>query len=177
MNLFRKMFIVCFIILNILSMVRVHVPLGAKVFKTIYQPVDSYLGFFSIYQDWMMFAANPARVNTYISAEVEFDDGSKDSFIFPKPSEMNIFQKYLYGERYRKILSEGIRRDDHRWMWPDTAKFAMRKLKEKNFAKIPLKVRLYRHWSETPEMDIVFLPHMAKLESYQKYNFYTHEVL
>jgi hypothetical protein len=173
----RKILISCFILLNFLSMLRVHLPLETNIFKSLYNPIDSYLGFFSIYQDWMMFAANPARVNTYISAEVEFVDGSKDAFIFPKSSELSLAKKYLYGEKFRKILSEAIRRDDHRWMWPDTAKFALRKLKDKNYAKIPKKVRLFRHWSEIPDIDLKFLPHKQKITSYQKYNFYTHEVL
>lgn len=173
----KKTFISCFILLNLLAMVRIHLPLDNKFFSSVYRPVDAYLSFFSIYQDWLMFAPNPTRLNVYITAEVEFEDGTKDVFAFPKPSEMNIFQKYVNGERYRKIVSEAIRNDSHSWMWPDTARFALRKLREKHFNKIPLKVHLSRHWSETPDLDKKFIPHQTRLKDFKNYRFYTYEVI
>lgn len=124
-----------------------------------------------------MFAPNPTRLNIFIKADVEFEDGSKDSYVFPRPSEMNIFEKYVSGERYRKIISEAIRNDSHNWMWPDTAKFALRKMREKHYNKIPLKVHLSRHWSETPDMSVEFRPHGEKIKDFKAYRFYTYEVI
>ncbi len=173
----RKMLISTFICFNVLTMLRIHLPLDTKLFGTIYRPVDAYLSFFSIYQDWMMFAKNPARINTFLSADVEFMDGTIDTYVFPKPTELTLFEKYVFGERFRKIISESIRRDDKRFMWPDTAKFALRKLRDKNYSKIPLRVRLNRHWYETPPMDQKFLSHGYRHEKYEKNTFYTHEVI
>lgn len=173
----KKILISGFILLNFLAMVRIHLPLDQKIFSTLYRPVNSYLSFFSIYQDWLMFAPNPTRMNIYISAEVEFEDGSKETFVFPRPSEMNIVGKYVKGERYRKIVSEAIRNDTHSWMWPDAARFALRKLREKHFNKIPLKVHLTRHWSETPDVSKEFIPHQTPLKNHKNYRFYTYEVI
>lgn len=173
----RKLLISAFILFNFLPMLRVHLPLDTKFFSAVYKPVDTYLSFFSIYQDWLMFAKNPSRINTYMTAEVEFVDSSKDTYTFPRPTELNLMEKYIYGERYRKILSEAIKRDDHSYMWTDTAKFALRKLRDRNFHKIPLRVKLYRHWFETPLMEKEFIPHLTRYENYEKFNFYTYEVL
>lgn len=177
MKLIPKIFVSAFLLLNFLAMVRVHVPMERTFFKSLFRPVDAYLSFFSIYQDWLMFAPNPTRMNASLSAVVHFDDGSTDTFLFPKSADMGIVDKYTHGEKYRKIITEAIRNDSHRWMWKDTAKFALRKLKEKNLSKIPLKVQLYRHWAETPEMTTKFIPHGERIPGEKKYNFYTYEVI
>src|SRR5687768_9930957 len=104
-SLFKKVLISCFIIFQFMTMVRVHLPVfDSKFFYKIYRPVDFYLSSFSLYQDWMMFAPNPSRNEYYFTAEVEFDNGTKDTFSFPKPWELTIGQKYLDGERIRKFL-------------------------------------------------------------------------
>lgn len=177
MSCAKKILISGFILFNFMAMLRVHIPMESRFFSFIYRPVDAYLSFFSIYQDWMMFAKNPSRINVYMTADVEFDDGTKDTYVFPRPTHMRLIDKYVSGERYRKILSEAIRRDDHRYMWPDTAKFALRKLREKNFHKVPLKVHLIRHWNETPDVKKAFIPHLSRSEKYESFKFYTHEVL
>jgi hypothetical protein len=173
----RKIILSGFILFNFLPMLRIHLPLDAKFIGATYRPVDAYLSFFSIYQDWMMFAKNPARLNIYLTADVEFDDGTRDTYVFPKPTELSLLEKYIYGERFRKIISESIRRDDNRFMWPDTAKFALRKLRDRNFAKLPLRVHLNRHWYVTPAMEQEFLPHLQRKANYEKFKFYTYEVI
>ena len=124
-----------------------------------------------------MFAPNPNRTNVYLSAEVEFADGSRETYVFPKPREFSFSQKYAYGERLRKYLTEGVRKDENSWMWPDTAKFVLREMKEKHFRKIPERVHLYRHWNETAELTEYFRPHQETMKNYDVYRFYTHEVL
>lgn len=177
MNKTKKTCIIFFILLNLLGMIRIHLPLDAKYFSSIYRQVDKYLSFFSIYQDWMMFAKDPSRVSIYMTADIEFDDGTKDTYTFPNPMEMSLSQKYVSGERFRKIISEAIRRDDHRFMWEDVAKFALRKVKDKHYSKIPMKVHLVRHWYETPDVQSRFIPHKSKSQNFNKFTFYTHEVI
>lgn len=177
MSTLKKTLISSFIVFNILTMIRCHLPLDYTFFSSIYKKVDVYLDFFSIYQDWMMFSPDPAKVDVYMTAEVEFDDGSKDQYEFPRTPKLSLVDKYLYGERYRKIIEESIRRDDHSFLWADTAKFVLRKVKDRNFHKIPLRVHLTRHWSETPDVQKKFIPHLAKEKVYESHKFYTHEVL
>lgn len=177
MTKLNKCLISLFILFNFLTMLRVHVPLHVPLFKTIYKPVDAYLSYFSIYQDWVMFSPNPARTSSYLSADIVFNDGTKEHYVFPKASEQTFLQKYSHGEKFRKIISEGIRNDDHSYMWKDTARFALRKMREKSFHKIPLKVHLNRHWKETPDLHAEWRPHGDQSSPYNSFRFYTFEVL
>lgn len=177
MKLVTKFLVSSFILLNFLAMVRIHLPLDKQFFRSLYRPVDAYLSFFSIYQDWLMFAPNPTRMNASLSAVVYFDDGSSETYDFPRSRDMGLVDKYTHGEKYRKIITEAIRNDSHRWMWKDTAKFVLRKLKDNNLSKIPLKVDLYRHWAETPEMTAKFIPHGEGIPGEKKFKFYTYEVI
>jgi hypothetical protein len=172
----KKILISAFIVFNFLTMIRVHMPLQREFVSALYKPIDSYLSFFSLYQTWSMFSPNPARTNVHLTAEVEFDDGSTDTYNFPDASNMSLAEKYTSGERYR-VVTEAIRKDANRFLWADASKFALRKLKDSNFNKIPMKVHLYRHWNIIPDMDKQFIPHLTKTKSYSKYKFYTHEVL
>jgi hypothetical protein len=173
----KKTFISLFIILNFMTMVRVHLPLETPYLNFIYSPVDKYLSFFSIYQDWMMFSPNPTRLDSYMSAEVLFADGTKSTYQFPRTSGMSMVNKHIYGEKFRKLISESIRRDDKKFMWHDTAKFAIRQtLITNDFEKLPLKVKLFRHWVEVKDVNQEFLPHRMKLADYQSYNFYSYGV-
>jgi hypothetical protein len=172
----KKIFISLFIFFNFLIMARVHIPLDSKFWSTFYRPVDAYLSFFSIYQDWMMFAANPTRMNIYISARVKFEDGIEDEYIFPDSSRMSLGEKYRRGERFRKLISETISREENRFMWPDVAKFSLRKLRKRHFTRIPVRVELFQHWRKTPDLKQEFIPHLTKFKLYSTFKFYTHEV-
>ena len=151
--------------------------MNTKFFAFMYKPVDKYLSYFSIYQDWMMFAPVPNRGNIYLSAQVEFIDGTKENFVFPRTSEMTTAEKYQYGERYRKLTTESIRRDDFNFMWPDTARFVLKKVKEKSGYKLPLRVHLTRHWEIVPDLDKEFRHHGELAKQYNSHKFYTYEVL
>ncbi len=125
-----------------------------------------------------MFAPNPTRLNMYITADVEFDDGSKASYDFENSKADNLLDKYINGEKYRKYITDGLRKDENSFLRVDAAKFALRKLKEEHFHKIPLKVHLTRHWYETADPRIEFKPHRSKQTAqYQTFRFFTYEVI
>ena len=177
MSNFKKLLISAFIVFNFLTMVRVHLPLRSPFMKVLYTPIDRYLSFFSIYQDWMMFSPNPGRFDSYLTAKIKFSDGTFANYDFPRPARMKLVDNHINGEKFRKIISESIRRDDHKYMWHDTAKFALRKsMKEQNFLKMPLEVKLFRHWDEVPLIHEKFRPHNDRALVYQKFNFYTYKV-
>ncbi len=177
MSRISKIFISVFIVFNFMCMARVHFPMDTKFFTTVYKPVDHYLRFFSIFQDWLMFAPNPNRTNVEISATIEFEDGTKDVYRFPRSYELGIIGKYMYGEKYRKFTSEGLSRDSNRFMWKDSAMFALRKMGESHYDKMPKTVHLYRHWEDIPLLSESFRTHGTGPETMQSYKFYTHEVL
>jgi len=177
MSKIKKLLICSFIALNFLAMIRVHMPLNGAFFSLIYRPVDTYLSFFSIYQDWMMFAPNPSKTNVKLSAKIEFEDGSTENYEFPDPAKMSFFEKYTGGEKYRKIISEGVRKNSHSFMWRDVAKFALRKVGKRPMGKLPLKVTLTRHWDEVPSLESEFRPHASSSSHFESYSFFTHEVI
>lgn len=176
MNKLSKLVISTFLVFNFLIMMRIHLPLNSKIFSTMYEPIDHYLSFFTLYQTWNMYSPNPSKTNVYLTAEVEFDDGSKDIYEFPRVDRMSLLEKYSGGERLR-VMTESIRVDKNSKLWKDASKFALRKLRESHYTKIPLKVDLYRHWNITPSPKQTFRPHLSKSKNYESYKFYTYEVL
>jgi hypothetical protein len=177
MSHYKKILISFFIFFNLLCMLRIHLPLETKFFSTIYKPVDFYLSFFSIYQDWMMFAKNPSRSNSFLTADVEFIDGTFQTFHFPKSSDLTHFEKYKYGERFRKIISESVIMPNKKFLLKDVARFALRKLKTSHSNKIPKKVYLKKHFFLTPLMSDEFIPHQSTKYDYHVTTIYTHEVI
>jgi hypothetical protein len=157
-------------------MLRIHLPMNSRIISSLYKKIDPYLSFFTLYQSWNMYSPNPSRTNVYLTAKVEFDDGSKDIYEFPRVDRMNIIEKYAYGERMR-VMTESIRVDKNQFLWRDASKFALRKLRENNYTKIPIRVDLYRHWNTSPHPKQTFRPHLSKAKNYEKYKFYTYEVL
>ncbi len=176
MKSFKKILISLFIIFNFLTMIRVFTPLETPFFSRLYTPIDKYLSFFSIYQDWMMFSPNPLKDDTYMIAKVYFSDGTTDVYDY-ELSQKSYINKYLYGEKFRKITSEFIRKNAFSFMWRDAAKFALRKVGERNFYKIPIKVELTRLWATTPDLTAEFIPHSDFKKKYQSSTFYTFEVI
>lgn len=176
MSKVSKIFISAFLLFNFLIMVRVHLPLNSKVFSTIYRPIDKYLSFFTLNQTWNMYSPNPSKTNVYLTARVEFDDGSFDAYEFPRVDRMTLLEKYTGGERFR-VMTESIRVDKNKFLWKDASKFSLRKLREEHYAKIPLKVELYRHWNMTPPPGKTFRPHLSKSKNFESFKFYTYEVL
>ena len=176
MSMKKKVLVSAFILLNFLTMLRIYLPEESKFFQTVYRPVDSYLSFFSLYQTWRMFSPNPSRTNSFITAKVHFDDETTSTYVFPKSSEMSLFQKYKSGERFR-VFSEVVRKDENSFLWRDSARFALRKLRSTSYNKIPLKVELIRHWDVIPDMDKEFRSHKSNKSDYQNYKFYTYEVI
>lgn len=177
MNPLKKVLISGFIIFNFFAMIRCHLNFESKFVSSFYKPIDKYLSFFSIYQDWVMFSPDPSRQDIFITAKVEFDDGSSAPYEFEYLPENTFLQKYQYAERLRKFTSEGLRRDDHQFMWKDAAKFALRKVKDKNFRKLPVRVHLFRHWAETANLATEFVPHNHIKTNYSSFRFYTYEVI
>jgi hypothetical protein len=177
MNIFKKCLISGFIFFNLLAMIRVHMPLQSKFISFIYRPIDSYLSFFSIYQDWKMFAPNPSKRDTYLTAEVIFDDGTLVTYNFVDATQMTLYKKYTYGEKFRKLINEGIRLDNNSRMWPDTARFALRKLKHQHYDKIPVSVALMKHWDEIPHINKEFRARDYVAQDLKSATFYTYKVL
>lgn len=166
-----------FIIFVLMTMVRTHLPMDSKLLETIYRPVDALESSFGTNQTWFMFSPNPSRMDAYVIGEVEYEDGSKDTFDFHKGIGMSMLNKYLYGEKYRKFAAENLRSDKKKFLWEDASKFVLRKLKNRNDYKLPKKVILTRYWDIIPHWDKQFIKHSEFRKQYKNFSFYSNEVL
>ena len=174
----KKNLINIFIILNIMMMIRAQLNQDAPVINFIYRPVTIIQNYFSMWRGWNMFAPNPLRANNFIDATVEFTDGSKITWEFPRTNQNDLWGRYLWGERYRKYAVDGLRLDQNSHLWPDAARFVLKKIAQTHFRKIPTKVTLRRNWSNIPDWNEQFIPHkMQQNNNYQKFEFYTYEVV
>jgi hypothetical protein len=158
-------------------MVKLLMPNDSKFISLIYSPVDKYLSAFSIYQDWMMFAPNPNRQNLFISARVDFLDGSHEMYTFPGYKNQSQKDRYIFGERYRKFLVEGLNDSRNSFLYRDASRFVLRKLRDQNFSKIPSRIQLFRNWEVIPDMDKEFRLHGHQVKNYQVESLYTYEVI
>jgi hypothetical protein len=66
--------------------------------------VGAYLFLTWLWQDWAMFAPDPLAVNRYQDVTVIYADGSQESFGYPRPSELGLWEgRRVY--RLRKFQS------------------------------------------------------------------------
>ena len=91
------------------------------LFRGMVRPYFLWAGLF---QSWDMFAPNPKRANTYIEAELRYQDGSRKTWTFPRLEEMSLREKFLK-ERYRKY-ADSLQRDELDDLWPDAARYIAR---------------------------------------------------
>ena len=168
----KKIFANTFIVIVLMMMIRPHLPMKTKFFSMIYQPILKIERSIGTNQTWTMFSPNPSKLDAYVVGVVDYQDGSRDSYDFNKKFELNIIQKYLYGEKYRKFTSEHLRADKKSFLWSDGADFAVKKLSEKNPGKIPRKVTLTRYWSKTPDWNKYFIKHGEPKSKYSSFVFY-----
>lgn len=107
-----------------------------------WHPLTDYLFVTGFWQYWDMFAPNPASIDRYVDAVVEYKDGSTRKFAYPRVFSLPIQNKFAQ-ERYRKYY-ERANDDQYSFLWPQ---FALHIAFEcDNPANPPVKIRLTRHW-------------------------------
>lgn len=173
MNKTKKIFASLFIIFQFFIMARIFVPLDTQFWKNTYKPIDSYLSFFSIYQDWMMFAPNPTRQDSKLKAIIEFEDGKKTIYEFGS-EERNFWTKKLYKEKMRKLVDGYATSND--LMLKDLARYSLRKIQPSHFDRIPLRVSITQETYFTPDLKQTFIPYNEIKKEFQTKVLYVHEV-
>lgn len=130
-------------------------------------PHRPYLLSTGLWQYWDMFSPNPSSTDLWLSAVVEYEDGTIEIFPYPRMATLPIHEKYFM-ERFRKF-TERLSPDIYSYKWDA---FAMRVayLSWKDEQNPPARIELVRHWMEVPSMDQP-LP-----KEYQFYAFYELEV-
>ncbi len=100
-------------------------------------------------QSWSMFAPEPGRVNNYMEARVIFLDGRQKVFPFSRESQLS-FWPQLINERFRKFGESTWDPQEYRFLYPDVALWAARKMSY-DPSNPPVKVDLMRRWCVIPE--------------------------
>jgi hypothetical protein len=105
-------------------------------------PIKYYVLTTGFWQYWDMFSPNPASVDLWCDAQVEFKDGTVKRYQYPRVYLLSIPEKYLK-ERYRKFF-ERAHMDDNAYMRPYFAQ-RIAYLHYKDPKNPPVRVKLFRH--------------------------------
>ena len=130
-------------------------------------PLSLYLTKTGFWQYWDMFSPNPSNIDIWADAEVEYADGTKGIYQYPRVYNYSIPQKYIK-ERYRKFLERAHSETDQ-WLWPVFAQRIALEIYEQQ-GKMPAKVTLRRHWRRITDYP------KPPQDGYNVYNYYTHVV-
>ncbi|MGH9703525.1 MAG: hypothetical protein ACRD4K_09130, partial [Candidatus Acidiferrales bacterium] len=74
-------------------------------------------------QGWSLFAPNPTNSNCRLSAEIQHEGGSTNTWNFPLPQD---FGYSYFLERDRKWANDNLRMDRNSALWPDAARYVAR---------------------------------------------------
>jgi hypothetical protein len=173
----KKIAINLFIVLNLMMMARAQFDSKSPLINFIYKPVSFVQNYFSMWRGWQMFAPNPLRTNQYIDAKVTLENGKTIIWDFPRPSNSSLFERYMWGERFRKYTSDALRLDSKNYLWKDAGVFVIKKIKEKYPNKKVSEVTLRRRWLDIPNWNTSFIPHrQIPKETYKTFEYYTLKV-
>ncbi len=129
--------------------------------------VRSYLFVTGTWQYWDMFAPNPASMDWYCTAEVEYKDGTKRTVEYPRMFKLGIGEKYVK-ERFRKFF-ERAHDDGKPILWPSFGQ-AMARRATTDPKNPPVVVRLRRHWLQIEP------PGKPQPTEYNSYEYYAYVV-
>jgi len=163
-----------FIVINLLMMIRAQIDDKKPLAKLIYKPITPIQNYFSVWRGWQMFAPNPLRTNSFVFANV-FTKNGVFKYEFTGPQNGTTLERFLIGERFRKYIVEGVRKDKNSHLWEDCALYVKRKYERMYPDKKVLKINLYRKWYDIPKWNQMFIPHKSDSRiNFKEYKFYTY---
>lgn len=171
-----RFWISCFCVFHCLAIFLCEFPRISPVREVVAAPFRSYVRFFNLGQNWSMFAPEPSSINAFIRAEVKFHDGSVRFFDLPRMSQMSLVERF-FKERYRKWALDNVRTDDHKAVWPSTARYVARLARDSG-GGIPVEVSLWRHWTLIKDPLKEFVPTGYRIpdEKLEKFKFHTQAI-
>jgi hypothetical protein len=113
-------------------------------------PFAAYLHPTGMWQYWDMFAPEPSSMDLWASAEVQYFDGTKVDFKYPRIKDLGLIEKY-HSERYRKFF-ERVNPDEYRYFWAPFAQTIALK-SAKNPKNPPVRVAIIRHFAMVTRHD------------------------
>ena len=125
---------------------------GKAALTSLQGGLSHYASALGLRQDWMMFAPNPTRENTFIDAEITYRSGRKRIWTFPQMQELGYAERYAK-ERYRKFANERLWVKEASFLWPDAARYIARLNREPSDPPQIVKLAHYRSiipWAPAP---------------------------
>lgn len=123
-----------------------------------------YIWATACWQNWQMFAPNPASQDVYMEANIFYSDGTSHIWVFPRMIRQSFLQRYE-DERFRKMI-ENAHMDSNRAIWPYVARFAAIANNKQPKTDPVVQVQLIRLWQDIPVNGMAPAP-------YHSYLFYT----
>ena len=114
---------------------------GKSTIDRMFSPLFQRLG---LWQGWDMFSPKPRGEDTFLSADLEFNDGTRAIEYLSRMSEMPYGARYVK-ERWRKFMNDGVRLDKNKVIWNDCANWVARQAEVRE-GKPVRKIQLNRHW-------------------------------
>ena len=163
------------IIMFLLMMVSAYLDKRAPILNWALTPVHLVQDYFSIHQRWSMFSPNPGKRIVRVEALIEYTDQTQKRFKFPSPTDLA--DKLMYGERFRKYQTQALAQKKNSHLWPDAARWVLRKAGEKSYSKIPARVILTKSVRVIPSPKAKFFIHLDRSDVIERtHSFYTLEL-
>jgi hypothetical protein len=143
----KRIAISAFLVFHIVAITCWCAPLDSALLTRFRALIRPYMQWSGLLQGWNMFAPEPTKFNSYMEADVIFQDGQKRTWAFPRMEKLGYWKRYRK-ERYRKFANENLRMDANSALWPDAALRIARL--NRNAANPPVMVILVRCWSQIP---------------------------
>jgi hypothetical protein len=115
-----------------------------RVIDQRYRPAFQWLG---LWQGWDMFAPQPRDEDIYVSAEIYFADGTKETRALTRMIEMPYLERYSK-ERWRKFFNDNLRLDANKSMWEPGAAWIAREAAASSGREVD-RVELVRSWRKS----------------------------
>lgn len=165
-----NLFIACSLVVLV-----VDAPPGiSPALETVEQILDPILDATGLWQDsWQLFAPSPKSLNAYVSARIEFDDGSNYEWRSPSWRQLSLVDKFKL-VRHTKFY-ENLRLDSYSEVWPAFAEYRVRQLPEPLRKKGVVRVELTRHWTPITRPTSRWHSLSGDSTPEQQYVFYTKE--
>ena len=144
---FRKPVLTVFILAHIIGL-SIYAAPRSSARDALLAPFLPYMRVCGLEQTWTVFAPNPPQWSTYLSADIEFADGTSKEWEFPRIEKMALMDK-VPSERFRKWANDNMGDAEQAPAWPDTIRYVARL--HKNPSNPPVFISLLRHRITIPD--------------------------
>lgn len=124
-------------------------PVNSSFTDFLRRCIGPYFSLVGLNQEWSLFAPDPIEANSYVDAQVVFENGDVRNWSFPRLETLQFKDRYRKA-RYRKFTGWLYRRN-FRYAWKDAARYVAAQFKGAEAP--PRTVKLIRHWARIPPMN------------------------